>query len=244
MRIPALIALSAALVGATPPRKVSAAALALGLALIAATPAISKPITDPRIAAGATPEAVAAAMSVKDDPMETVIRITSEPFYQPLEKGFLGAKVLTEDSYLEARVDRATGKTTYDLVYWGKHLRDWYMWRHANIETPAGVVEVKGYDAGSDVSCARYGCNFTEAVAIPVSEEVLRWAASQPQGTPWAFRVKGRYTDSDRDRSILSNEIAGFLIAVDRAKGGGSTPGKSLRDPLFPVPEPTPQIRE
>ena len=173
-----------------------------------------------------TPADFAKSASVKDDALELLATITTEPGYQE-RHGLL--RIVWSDVFLRAFVDKKSGVATYQLyqriVYGGRYYR---YFESVNIETPAGPRAIATINLGRTERCSRAqltgGCVRTEDLAVPVDAALLKAiAASYAPGadTAWHFRFKAQ-TGEDFDGVIVPAEVAGLLAAVaDYRRGHG-----------------------
>lgn len=165
-----------------------------------------------------SPEQIAAKIEVKDDPLDTVIRISSAPVYTH-RQGLL--KLTNGDKFFRAFIDKKTGEVTYQLYVWVTYGGgEWQNINRVNYETPNGPASVEAHRIDSDVSCGRYGCSYTEHFAFDLPEDVVREIAKGAEAGvdgQWRFRYYGRTSDA-ATTSMLKTEAAGFLSVVDRVR--------------------------
>jgi hypothetical protein len=162
-----------------------------------------------------TPEHFAETAEIKDDDLETVATISTLPGYQR-KRGLM--KVLWDDNFLRAFIDKSTGKTTFQVYqiipYSGRFRR----YQTVNFETPAGPRSIPATTIDQSVDgCSRYGCSYTEHVGFDVDEDVLRAAAAAYRpgvAAAWRFKFKAQSGDEWQD-GILGAEIVGLLTVVD-----------------------------
>jgi hypothetical protein len=164
-----------------------------------------------------TPEHFQNGATVKDDSLETVAVITTEPGYQ-IKRGLLG--LVNDDNFFRAFVDKKTGKATYQLYEYITYVGDWAYFETANYE---GVTEVQSVPLdilSRDVgTCSQMlGCFKREVVAFDVDEAVLRRVATLYDATGkgtagWRFRLKAK-SGVQRDEGMSPAEAAGILNAV------------------------------
>jgi hypothetical protein len=174
-----------------------------------------------------TPEHFQNSATVKDDSLETVAVITTEPGFQ-IKRGLLG--LVNDDNFFRAFIDKKTGKTSYQLYEYVNYVGDWAFFETVNYE---GVAEVQS--APLDIlsrevgSCSQMlGCFKREVVAFNVDEAVLRRVAAlyDPSGkgiAGWKFRLKAK-SGVQRDEGMSPAEAAGILNAVTAYKKEHSLP--------------------
>lgn len=167
-----------------------------------------------------TPADFQRTATLMDDSLETVAVITTQPGFQN-KKGLM--KIVWEDNFLRALIDKKTGQTTYQVYQIIPYSGRWRLYHTANYETSDGPKSVELIVIDRSVgSCSRYGCSFTEHIAFPVDEPLLRqiaalYAPSKP--VAWKFKFKAKAADDWND-GITASEVAGFLSAVDIYKSG------------------------
>jgi hypothetical protein len=200
---------------------------ALASALAIATPANGEKLSKDEIRAiNATPSEVAATVTIVDDPLNTVVRVSSEPFFQK-NTGVLGVRVVKGDKYLRATIDRKTGATKIELVTWFWHGGSWIYPNRLVAEGPDGPVEMHGYPLLSDVNCRSFGCEFLEGFAAEAPLELLEWSISRSTSGDinnlWPTKLYGRALSDGAPNAFARNEIAGFLIALRTAQANLAT---------------------
>lgn len=164
-----------------------------------------------------SPEQVASMIKVVDDPLNTVIRVDSSPVYQ--EKAGL-LKVVNQDKFLRAFINRKTGATSIQIYMWATHGGGWQFWKRGVGESADGPVELSGTRIDGDVNSYRYGCIYTETVALDMPEALLRWAAQGAKGgvdASWRFKIYGNSVEGI-ESLLMKTEAAGFLVALDRVR--------------------------
>jgi hypothetical protein len=165
-----------------------------------------------------TPQDFARTASVKDDALEVLATITTEPGYQE-RHGLL--RVVWSDNFLRAFVDKSSGAVTYQLyqriVYEGRLYK---YFRTANYETPAGPRSVETLDLGRTEQCSRSqlfgGCIRTETLAVPLDAALLGTIATRyvpGNDAAWHFRFKAQ-SGEDYDGVMAPAEVAGLLAKV------------------------------
>jgi hypothetical protein len=168
-----------------------------------------------------TPEHFQRSATVKDDSMETIAVITTEPGFK-IKRGLLG--MVNDDNFFRAFIDKKTGKTNFQLYEFINYVGEWAFFETANYEglteVQSTTLDVLSREVGS---CSQMlGCFKREVVAFDVDEAVLRRVASgyDPSGkgtAGWKFRLKAK-TGVQRDEGISPAEAAGILNAVEAYK--------------------------
>jgi hypothetical protein len=177
-------------------------------------------------AVAATPEDVANSVEIHDDSLDTVIRISTQPFFQT------HVNIMTStggDKFARALIDKKTGKTIFQIYVTTTYQRDWQFFDRVNYETAEGPVSTEVTKIAQNVlDCPRYGaCIHSEDFAFEVPEATLRdIAKGAAAGTDasWRFKVFGR--GSEETTGMLKTELAGLLIAVDRKRASAGLPVK------------------
>lgn len=210
-------------------RKTVRAATAIMIALTAsgATAADKLPKQLQRLLA-MTPAEFEKAAAVKDDALEVQATITTQPAFRET-RGLL--KIVWNDNFLRAFIDKKTGKATYQLYQRITYnAPSWKFYKLANYETPTGPESVEVMELGRDVDCSSSrlmgGCTYTETIAVPVKEELLRTIAGlyvPNQQDAWRFRFKAQ-SGEDFNDGMMPAEVAGMLAAVDGYRSAHSLP--------------------
>jgi hypothetical protein len=151
--------------------------------------------------------------TVKDGPDATTIST---------ENGFVEHKgpmrMVWNDEYLRSVIDKKTGQKSFQVYAWIIYGGRWRSYETVGYQTTTGPksVPVTLIDKEMD-NCAVGDCLYTERIAFPVDEELLRQlAATNVPGKPtmWAHKFIAR-TGADYTGGLSSAEIAGFLAKVD-----------------------------
>jgi hypothetical protein len=225
-------------------KQVALAAVAGGLAWASAASA-EPSAGELRALREMTPDAVASAVTVKDDALELEATITTEKAFTE-KHGLLG--VVWNDVFVRAFVDKKTGRSTYqifgDVTY---RASAYYDYHEAHYQVP-GSDEPASADLKSllrRTDCTRHNllaggllagqCFHLEQVAFEVGEPVLRAIAAgytpspaSPATAAWHFRFKSQ-AGVDFDAFLMPAEIAGAFLAVDRYRkdhGLGAPPAR------------------
>jgi PDZ domain len=153
--------------------------------------------------------------TVKDDLADATTAISTE-------KGFAEHKgpmrTVWNDEYLRSVIDKRTGQKSFQVHVWiiyGGRLRSYETVDYRTMSGPkSGPVTPIGKEMAN---CAVGDCLYTERIAFPVDEELLRrLAATDVPGKPaiWAYTLIAK-TGPDYRGGLSSAEIAGFLAKVD-----------------------------
>jgi len=162
-----------------------------------------------------TPEHFRDTATVKDDPVEAVTVISTENGYAE-HKGPM--RMVWNDEYLRSVIDKTTGRKSFQVHAWIIYGGRWRSYETANYQTPAGPKSVPAIQIGRETAnCAVGDCLYTERVAFPVDEDLLRrLAAGNVPGKPaiWAYKFIAK-TGPDFAGGLSSAEIAGLLAKID-----------------------------
>ena len=189
---------------------------ALGVIITGGTAQAQKPSKQAQRFLALTPADFQSAMTVKDDALDTVARISTEQGYQE-KRGLL--HIVWNDNFLRAFIDKKSGKTDFQLYQIISYDGGWRFYETVNYETPTGPESkpVTVIDRSVD-GCRTYGCSFTEHIAFDVPEVLLRQvAASYTSATPHAWHFKfGSKAGMEFQDGINVAEAAALLDAVDK----------------------------
>jgi hypothetical protein len=153
--------------------------------------------------------------TVTDDPADGVTTISTE-------KGFAEhrgpMRTVWNDEYLTGVIDKKTGQRSFQVHAWIIYRGNWRFYETANYQTIAGGKSVPSAQTGKEMdNCAAGDCMYTERLAFPIDEELLRQlAAANAPGKPviWAYKFTSK-SGPDYAGGLSSAEIAGFLAKVD-----------------------------
>lgn len=163
-----------------------------------------------------TPSDFQRAMTMKDDSLDTVARISTEKGYQE-KQGLLG--IVWNDNFLRAFIDKKTGETTYQLYQIISYDGDWRFYQTVNYEAPDGPEskEVTVIDRSVD-ACGTYRCSFTEHLGFDVPEQLMRQlAGSYTPEVPRAWHFKfGSKAGVEFQDGVNVAEVVAILSAVDQ----------------------------
>jgi hypothetical protein len=153
--------------------------------------------------------------TIKDDPQDAKATISTE-------KGFVEhsgpMRMVWHDEFLSAVIDKQTGQKSFQVHEEITYSGSWRFYGTANYQTANGPRSVPATQTGKEMAnCAIGDCMYTERIAFPVEEELLRQlAAAYVPAKPviWPYKVVAK--SGPADAGGLSNaEIAGLLVKVD-----------------------------
>lgn len=175
--------------------------------------ALAKPSKDER--ALATPPAeVAAKMRVYDDPLAEFI-VASTQFHRQTTGGVLAD--FNADPFVMTTINKKSREVTYSAVFNIRYTGSWMFFSGATYDAGEGPEPGKFSVMSREVvSCQRYGCNYTEAVAVRLPPSVVEDAAAgRLTGATWPVRLT-----ADKGPALTSlvpvNEIAAAKLAADK----------------------------
>jgi hypothetical protein len=154
--------------------------------------------------------------TVKDDLAAGTTTITTE-------KGFVvrtgPMKMVWNDEYLKAVIDRTTGEKSLQVVVmsiYSGNRRSYetanYQWASGPKSTPVTQIRTQRE------ACGTGECTYTDYIAFSVDEEGLRQlAAGYVPGKPamWSFKITTK-PGPDYSGGLSNAEIAGFLARMDQ----------------------------
>jgi hypothetical protein len=153
--------------------------------------------------------------TVKDNQTDGTATISTE-------NGFVEHKgpmrMVWNDEFLTGVIDKKSGQKTYQvnaLIIYVGNLRSY---ETASYQAANGPRTVPAMHIRKEVAnCAVGDCTYTEHIAFPVDEELLRQvAAGRAPSKPgiWPFRLVAK-SGPDYSGGLSSAEIAGFLAKID-----------------------------
>jgi hypothetical protein len=153
--------------------------------------------------------------TVAEDPVDGVTTISTE-------KGFAEhrgpMRTVWNDEYLTGVIDKKTGQRSFQVHAWIIYRGNWRFYETASYQAIAGGKSVPAAQTGKEMeNCAAGDCMYTERLAFPVDEELLRQlAAANAPGKPviWAYKFTSK-SGPDYTGGLSSAEIAGILAKVD-----------------------------
>jgi len=153
--------------------------------------------------------------TVKDDPVDAIATISTENGYAE-HTGPM--RMVWNDEYLTSAIDKKTGQKSFRVYAWTIYSGRLRSYESVNYQTPTGLKSVPAIQIGKETAnCAVGDCLYTERVAFPVDEDLLRQlAAGNVSGKPtiWAYRLTAK-SGPDYAGGLSSAEIAGLLAKID-----------------------------
>jgi hypothetical protein len=190
----------------------------LGIAMFAATIVLG---SNPGPAYAKDPDLMSLSMehfrdsaTVKEDAQGDAVIST--------EKGFVEhtgpLRMVWKDEFLSGVVDKKTGQKSFRINAWIIYSGRWRSYQTASYQSNTGPQSVPADKIGAEAAnCAVGDCTYTERLAFPIDEELLRRLAAQhTPGKPvlWTYRFVAN-TGPDFAGSVSNAEIAGLLAKVD-----------------------------
>jgi hypothetical protein len=127
-------------------------------------------------------------------------------------------RMVWNDEFLRGTIDDKTGQRSFQVDAFLIYSGNWRSYETAAYSTVNGTQSVPLQKLGSEVAnCAVGECTYTERIAFPIDEQLLRReAAGYAPGSPamWSFKlipIKGPAYEG----ALSSAEIAGLLAKVD-----------------------------
>jgi hypothetical protein len=163
--------------------------------------------------------------TVKDDPLNAKATITTEPGYVE-HSGPL--RTVWHDEYLSAVIDQGTGQKSFQIDAQITYSGSWRFYESANYQTANGRRSVPATQISKEsANCAVGECIYTEHIAFPVDEQVLRQvAAARVAAKPVLWRYQTIAKSGPAFTGSLSDaEVAGLLAKVDEYAARPATAG-------------------
>jgi hypothetical protein len=153
--------------------------------------------------------------TVKDDPLHAKATITTENGYVE-HSGLMN--MVWHDEFLSAVIDQSTGQKSFQIDAEITYSGSWRSYETANYPTANGRRSVPATHISKEAANCNVGeCIYTEHIAFPVDEQMLRQiAAARVAAKPvlWPYQAAAKsgpaYTGGLSDA-----EVAGFLLKVD-----------------------------
>ncbi len=127
-------------------------------------------------------------------------------------------RMVWNDEYLTSAIDKKTGQKSFRVYAWTIYSGRLRSYESVNYQTPTGPKSVPAIQIGKETAnCAVGDCLYTERVAFPVDEDLLRQlAAGNVSGKPtiWGYRLTAK-SGPDYAGGLSSAEIAGLLVKID-----------------------------
>ncbi|WP_373476234.1 hypothetical protein [Sphingorhabdus sp.] len=165
-----------------------------------------------------TPSQIAGTASIKDDPLEPLVTITTEAAFR-WKGGFTDP--VRADNMLRAILDRPTVTANYQLYQTITYSGNWRRYDRANIAFPSGLKTIALTVIDRRVVTCAYGpCVLEETVGFNLSEDDIDALAASYEQNPKAtlkFRFKSA-TSFDWNDDLPAVEVVGLLQAVEKWK--------------------------
>jgi PDZ domain len=153
--------------------------------------------------------------TAKDDPTASAITISTE-------NGFVEhtgpMRTVWNDEFLLAVIDKKTNRKSFQVYTSIVYSGDPRSYRTAKYMTAKGPQSIPTIQLRREaVNCEVGPCTYTEHVAFPIDEELLRQlAAGYAPGHPsiWSYKLSAR-SGPDFSAALSNAEIAGLLAKVD-----------------------------
>jgi hypothetical protein len=153
--------------------------------------------------------------TIKDSPSDAKLTISTQSGFVE-HSGPL--RMVWHDEYLTALVDKKTGEKSFQVHEEITYSGSWRYYQSAAYQGANGTRSVPATQIAKEVAnCAVAECIYTEHIAFPVDEEVLRQlAAAYVPGKPVIWPFKAIAKSGPAYAGGLSNaEITGLLVKVD-----------------------------
>lgn len=155
------------------------------------------------------------AATITDEPRDSMATISTE-------KGFVQhtgpMRMVWNDEYLRGSIDKKTGQKVFRVDAWMTYTGKWRFYRTASFQTQGGPRSVAAAQIAKEAAnCAVGDCTYTEHVAFPVDEELLRQLAARRvpgKAEIWPFKLSAD-SGPDYRAGVSDAEIAGLLAKVD-----------------------------
>ena len=141
-------------------------------------------------------------------------------------------RMVWHDEFLTAVVDKAGGQRSFQVQDEITYSGAWRFYQSATYQTANGPRSAPAIQLGKEAAnCAVGDCTYTERVAFPVDEELLRQlAAAHVAAKPviWPYKVIAKSGPAYAG-GFSNAEIAGLLAKVDEYTGAGAPAGAATR---------------
>jgi hypothetical protein len=153
--------------------------------------------------------------TVTDDPADAKVTITTE-------KGFIDYSgplhMVWHDEFLSVTIDKKTDQKSFQVHQEITYSGNWRSYETASFQTASGPRSVPTTLVAKEAAnCSTGECLYTEHVAFPVDEQLLRQqAAGYVPGHPviWTYKVIAK-SGSTYSGGLSNAEIAGLLAKLD-----------------------------
>jgi hypothetical protein len=194
-----------------------------------------------RIATGALPMLLAVSIGAVRASDPGLLALTADHFKQTAEitedpvagtttisteRGFIERtgpmRMVWHDEFLNEVIEEKTGRKIFEITAFVIYSGNFRSYETAVFSTPDGPHSVKTTVLQKKSEfCATGSCTYTERVAFPVEEGMLRQAAQSPTGSPalWHYQLVAK--SGPNYSGVLSTaEFAGLLAKADDSKSG------------------------
>ena len=153
--------------------------------------------------------------TVKDTPTDGTITISTE-------NGFVEhsgpLRMVWHDEFLKAVIDKKTNQKSFQVYTMLVYSGDLRSYQTAKYQTAQGPQSVPTVQLGrEEENCAVGPCTYTEHIAFPIDEQLLRQlAAGYAPGHPsiWSYKLSAK-SGPNFTAGLSNAEIAGFLAKID-----------------------------
>jgi hypothetical protein len=153
--------------------------------------------------------------TVKDDPLHAKATITTKNGYVE-HTGLMN--MVWHDEFLSAVIDQSTGQKSFQIEAEITYSGSWRSYESATYPTANGRRSVPATRISKEaVNCPVGDCIYTEHIAFPIDEQVLRQvAAGRVAAKPvvWPFQAVAKSGPAYAG-ALSDAEVAGFLVKVD-----------------------------
>ncbi len=157
--------------------------------------------------------------TIADDAQNGRVTISTEMGYVE-HSGPL--RMVWHDEFLTATIDKKSGEKSFQVHEEITYNGNWRYYRSASYAGANGPRSVPAVQISKEsANCATGDCIYTERIAFPVEEELLRQlAAAHLPGKPalWTFKAVAKSGPAYAG-ALSSAEIAGLLLKVDQYTG-------------------------
>jgi hypothetical protein len=157
--------------------------------------------------------------TIADDAQNGRVTISTEKGYVE-HSGPL--RMVWHDEFLTANIDKKTGEKSFQVHEEITYNGNWRYYQSASYQGANGIRSVPAVQIGKEsANCALGDCIYTERIAFPVEEELLRQlAAANMPAKPalWNFKAVAKSGPAYAG-ALSSAEIAGLLLKVDQYTG-------------------------
>jgi PDZ domain len=157
--------------------------------------------------------------TIADDAQNGRVTISTEKGYVE-HSGPL--RMVWHDEFLTATIDKKTGEKSFQVHEEVTYNGNWRYYQSASYQGANGPRSVPALQISKEsANCALGDCIYTERIAFPVEEELLRQlAAAHVPAKPlmWNFKVVAKSGPAYAG-ALSGAEIAGLLLKVDQYTG-------------------------